>query len=131
MASRIPASCRCVYTTPLAGPVEPEVYSTAASASGTGEGNSTTVGVGMGSPSRPSAEAANTEPDTPSSFSCAAPSGSTEMRLPGQSRVRAAVNAAGIPIRKLGLAPFSARVRPAKPRPVSATTMTAPSFRQA
>ena len=125
MVSRIPAIWRCVYTTPLAGPVEPEVNSTAASASGS------TAGISSGDTVVTESISSGTVCATPSSFLDTGSMASAAMRVPGQPRARAPTRALRMPMNQRGEEPRSARVSPWRPRPWSATTITAPMRRHA
>ncbi len=121
--SRSADSCRWVYATPLAGPVEPDVKRIAASSSGPG---------GAGTGARvPSARISPRLYDTPSAARAARGRAAAEMRTPGQRSARAALRPGTSPITKSGHAPRTARVRPRMPSPASATTTTAPIRRHA
>ncbi len=128
-AANMALSWRCVMTAPLAGPVEPEVNSTAASESGSGWATSS------GAPSSrwraPERASSAIDVSTPSAARSTVGSCSTLIRRPGQPIARAPTRAFGMPISQSMWEPITARVRPWVPRPASATTATAPIRKQA
>jgi len=102
-------TCRCRYATPLAGPVAPEVKTTAQPASSSGSGRAEVRRARVTRSWR-----------TPGS-------GRVAMRVPGSRIARAAASPRAVPITWSTEAPRSARPMPRRPSPRSATTITAPA----
>src|SRR5699024_4279760 len=104
------------------GPVEPEVKRIAASASAAGAGSSARWSV---------RDSAGRLVSTENRRERTGASGLTEIRLPGQPYARAGAGPGSPPMTPRGSAEVIARVIPRGPSPASATTATAPIFRQA
>lgn len=122
----------CVYRTPLAGPVDPEVKRMAASASGSGSGTrSGETTVPDADAGVPLATSSSMLVSTARSRRWALPSASTLMRRPGQPATRERVRPGTAPMIHCGSAAFTARVIPFGPSPASATTATPPARRTA